>query len=705
MRSLPLPQPAGLIAAALLALLPVAARSAERALPLVPFPRELSLTGGKAVLSEKWGIRLEAGTASDSFAAALLSREAREGWGIALGVGRRAGRPVIVLSPLPARGQGLPPLFAEQGYELEIRPTRIEIRAPSAAGRFYGVQTLRQLMRASRGASLPCVSIRDYPALAWRGVSDDVSRSQVSTPDDFRAIIENLAYYKLNTYHLYIPDVLSFRHHPDIGKALGQLDPAELAELVAEARQQHVTVVPIFETLGHQERILGLPGYRRFAEARHPDDLPWTTASLLAKLRAALGRVIPVLAGGDERRVGGSFSPVLPETRRLVEDLADEVADAVPSPFFHLGGDEAFDLGTGTSRRLSQEIGAGRVYARYMNAVAQHVRERNGRRCLIYSDMLLQYPEALEEIGKDLAVVDWHYEPADTFPSLGRLGQAGFRDILVSPGLWNWNVFYPEYGRAFPNIRGLVAAGKAQGAKGSIVASWTEGGESLREYNWPGYALGAAAAWEAEARPDSSFLAAFVAVHYGARSARLARALHLLGWQDFGSHGRNGRLYHRPPLVRERTAEWRRRMSDLRADMLEALDLLRSTRAQARFNREEFPSLRLAARRFLYVADRELLLDEAAASLTTASARPDRRALRRRLAGLRTTAAALAEDFWRLWLTRYKPRALPGVAAGMGQQVHDLDALIARVDSGEPVLYQGAAATAALAAPAGSRAE
>ena len=69
------------------------------------------------------------------------------------------------------RIEGMP----REGYELEVSAaTGAVIRASSDAGEFYARQTLQQLKAAD--GSLPCVSIRDAPRFAWRGLMLDSSR-------------------------------------------------------------------------------------------------------------------------------------------------------------------------------------------------------------------------------------------------------------------------------------------------------------------------------------------------------------------------------------------------------------------------------------------------------------------------------------------------------------------------------------------------
>jgi len=87
-----------------------------------------------------------------------------------------------------------------------------------------------------------------------------------------------------------------------------------------------------------------------------------------------------------------------------------------------------------------------------------------------------------------------------------RFIEMGFRQVFVSPGLWNWNSFYPHYARGLANVQAFIDTGKAAGAAGAITSSWGDNGsESLRDNNRLGYAYGASVSWETRARPIDEF--------------------------------------------------------------------------------------------------------------------------------------------------------------------------------------------------------
>src|SRR5699024_6474912 len=74
----------------------------------------------------------------------------------------------------------------DEGYLIEVRNDKVEVKAKHEKGLFYATQTLRQLLPLSIEKSkevtdeewkLPSVQIEDYPRYAWRGYMKDVSRT------------------------------------------------------------------------------------------------------------------------------------------------------------------------------------------------------------------------------------------------------------------------------------------------------------------------------------------------------------------------------------------------------------------------------------------------------------------------------------------------------------------------------------------------
>jgi hexosaminidase len=145
---------------------------------------------------------------------AYLADLLRPATGFALKMKRVAGKETeancIALLIAPDKSS-----LGEEGYALSVRKDRVIIRAPRAAGIFYGIQTLRQLLpleidsqnlvRERRGWEIPCLEIEDKPRFPWRGLMIDCSRTFWSKASLERKI-SLMALYKLNRLHLHLTD-------------------------------------------------------------------------------------------------------------------------------------------------------------------------------------------------------------------------------------------------------------------------------------------------------------------------------------------------------------------------------------------------------------------------------------------------------------------------------------------------------------------
>ena len=108
-------------------------------------------------------------------------------------------------------------IAAIEGYHLSITPGQVILSANSPAGMFMAVQTIRQLLPVSietkgKQASLilPALEIEDQPSFSWRGIHLDVSRHFFSI-NYLRKLIDLMALYKLNKFHLHLTDDQGWR--------------------------------------------------------------------------------------------------------------------------------------------------------------------------------------------------------------------------------------------------------------------------------------------------------------------------------------------------------------------------------------------------------------------------------------------------------------------------------------------------------------
>jgi len=555
----------------------------NRQLKLIPNPREAQFSKGEIPLSKAWKICVKSGNPDDKYAAQLLSEEAASCFKWNWDIVDVCPEENYILLEKYAPKQKDPRLFVEQGYTLDIKPEKIIIQGASATGRFYGVQTFRQILRNAHEKAIPIVKIKDYPALEWRGISDDISRGQVSNLEDFKNIIRKLAFYKKNLYQPYIEDMFSFDINPKIGKDRGAVTKEEMAEMVKEAKRNHVVLTPVFECLGHQDRLLSLPNTRKYAEIQDPAKRPW------------------------------SFSPVSAKTFTFVSELIDEITESTDSPFFHIGGDESFDVGKGESRQKVEELGIGRVHAAYFSRLNDYIKKNHKRKMMLYADMLLRHPEAMEFMPKDCILVDWRYSKDDKFDSVNTLKKAGFKNIVTSPGIWSWATYYPNFSWAFQNISHATQAAKTNKLMGCITSSWGDSGaENLRTNNWLGFGFSAAAQWEEKTPDHDKFIRRFAAVHFGHDSEELARALKSMGWFDYLDYHYLGKIFHRTARIKIQEQAWLEKLDKLEKETVKAMELFARHRNNIRFHKKSLDLIDHAARRNLYIVKRDRSMNKIA---------------------------------------------------------------------------------------------
>jgi len=474
--------------------------------PLLPQPKELSLLDGAFVLDADTPIVIPAQASDETFfVASQLQNEVCRATCLTLSIVKACAPPcsnnviLLICGDEQAAALGVEPVavgapetVAVQAYALTVAPTCVTLYADAPAGLFYAVQTLRQLVRL-HGQVLPALTVRDWPTLPYRGLMLDISRRKVPTLATLKQLAEELSHYKLNALQLYTEHTFQFPHHPKIGAGCGSLSSQDILELDGFCRQRHVELMPNLQSFGHARNLLTIPEYQHLAET----DLLWT------------------------------LSPAFEETYTLLDELYGDMLPAFTSTTFNVDCDETWDLGQGASKALVGEIGMGRVYLNHV----LHVRElaaRYGCRIQIWGDILLHHPELIGELPDDVTLLDWHYHPADEYPTVETFAEAG-RRFWVCPGVGSWNSIFPRLYGANVNIRNLVRDGVAAGAVGMLNTDWGDFGHyQPLGLSWYGYVFGAAQGWSGGAISDEDFEAALGPLFFSPAHERILEAIHQL---------------------------------------------------------------------------------------------------------------------------------------------------------------------------------
>lgn len=269
--------------------------------------------------------------------ATMLASYIQEATGIRPTIGKFVkGSPAIILSIDKT-------ISNAEGYKLNANAKQISIAGASAAGVFYGIQTLRKSLPLCSGkatqVNIPAVQIADAPRFAYRGTHLDVSRHFVTT-DSIRQFIDMLALHNINRFHWHLTDdqgwrieikkyplltaIGSKRAQTVIGHNSGKYDgkpysgyytQKEIREIVKYAADRYITIVPEID----------LPGHMQAALAAYPE-LGCTGGPY--KVWEIWGVSDDVLCAGNDK------------TMKFIDDVLKEVVGLFPSKYIHVGGDE-----------------------------------------------------------------------------------------------------------------------------------------------------------------------------------------------------------------------------------------------------------------------------------------------------------------------------------------------------------------------------
>lgn len=263
----------------------------------------------------------------------------------------------------------VPGVTSPEAYRLVINPKNgIVIIGNSAAGVFYGLQSLRDLLPITpdpdHTADLPALEIIDAPRFPFRSFHLDVARNFESKATIFR-LLDLMARYKLNTFHFHLtdnegwrieipslPELTSFggrRGHavepadhltPMYGSGPDTDDPygsghysrADYIEILKYAKARHIDVIPEVEMPAHAQAAVKSMEYR-YRRLMAAGDRKGAEQYLLSEYPATFARDTSVMV------------PARPSVYAFIERVTADIAAmhkeaGVPLSTLHVGSDE-----------------------------------------------------------------------------------------------------------------------------------------------------------------------------------------------------------------------------------------------------------------------------------------------------------------------------------------------------------------------------
>ena len=323
--------------AAMAFLLPSTAAGQTADFNIIPRPQQVNVSNDAPfTLSAKTVISLGTNSQDMKRNANMLASYIEQATGIRPTVGKSKNGAAIILTIDKT-------IANAEGYKLDADAKQIRIAGASAAGVFYGIQTLRKSLPLVNGkaskVSIPAVHIADAPRFAYRGTHLDVSRHFV-TADSVRQFIDMLALHNINRFHWHLTDdqgwrieikkyplltqIGSKRAQTVIGHNSGKYDgkpysgfytQKQIRDIVKYAADRYITIVPEID----------LPGHMQAALAAYPD-MGCTGGPY--EVWQKWGVSDNVLCAGNDK------------TLTFIDNVLKEITQLFPSKYIHVGGDE-----------------------------------------------------------------------------------------------------------------------------------------------------------------------------------------------------------------------------------------------------------------------------------------------------------------------------------------------------------------------------
>lgn len=271
-------------------------------------------------------------------------------------------------------------------------------------------------------------------------------RIQVMRPEALKTFALKLSKSGINTLIMEYEATFPFEKHPLIANRYAYTK-MEIADFVRYCGELGINVIPLQQSFGHVEYILRFPAYANLRESN-------TDYSQINPMKEDLAR-------------------------GLFRKLFAEMAELHPSPYFHIGCDETRLLGRSPeSKAKVEKYGVGKLYGDYVKLMCDLVFEM-GKTPVLWADIALKYPEALQSLPPGVVFVDWNYGwELNRFGNHEKLMESGF-EVWGAPSLRsapdNYNLTTWE--KHFNNIRDFIPQARSLGYTGMVMTSWSTSGE------------------------------------------------------------------------------------------------------------------------------------------------------------------------------------------------------------------------------------
>lgn len=467
---------------------------------LLPQPRQVKEGSGTYTLLYHGEIILDVScTAEDYICAKTLQEELKNTLGLLWSVRRadaaKAETEGKILLQNKKAGE-------KDGYTLSVKDGKIELSGNDGAGLWYGVQTLRQLIR-QKGAILPTLEITDWPEMEHRGFYHDVTRGRIPTLETLKHLVDKMVFYKLNQLQLYVEHTFLFRNFSEIWRDDTPLTAEDILELDRYCRDRHVELVPSLSSFGHLHKVLSSKTYAALCELPEPDKQRFSFPG---------------------RQIHHTVDVTNEDSIRLIRQMIEEFIPLFSSVHFNICADETFDLGTGKSKELGERIGKQRLYMDFLKQICQIVTE-HGKVPMFWGDIVSKCPESIKELPENVICLNWGYAENQGEEETQKFHAVGATQYLC-PGVHGWNNLVNDMKGSYENIKRMCSYAAKYHAAGVLNTDWGDYGHiNHPEFSTVGMIYGASFSWNPQIPEREEINRAISVVEYGDKSEQLVELL------------------------------------------------------------------------------------------------------------------------------------------------------------------------------------
>ncbi|MFI3281781.1 MAG: family 20 glycosylhydrolase [Rikenellaceae bacterium] len=284
-------------------------------------------------------------------------------------------------------------------------------------------------------------------------------RAQVPTMEALKTMVADISRLGLNALVMEWEATFPFEQHGTLINEFA-FTREQIEDFVAYSNNLGVDIIPLQNCFGHAEYILRHDRYYALRE-----DIK--EISQLCPLKGDLAKPI-------------------------FEEIFKDVADLHTSQYIHIGADETYLLGSCRHcKAIADKHGKSKLFVDYVNTMSEIILSM-GKTPLIWADIILKYPESVDQLSKDIIFVDWNYGwDVDKFGDLQPLFDAGITmwgasSLRSHPD----NMYITQWMKHFDNLTTFMPHARKYNYQGMIQTSWSTSGVYGHQYGHPWEILG-----------------------------------------------------------------------------------------------------------------------------------------------------------------------------------------------------------------------